>query len=100
MDARSRKTLTLLLQAISKVGQNRIAEALGVSDATVSRMKDDLPRFAMLLTAVGAKPVPVNSKSYSPKYIESLEFFAQRGMGNNLPDEDGEDTGIHWENTR
>jgi hypothetical protein len=93
LDARSRKTFSILLQSIARVGQIRVATALGVSEATVSRMvSNDFERIALALTAMGLKPVPVDAKCYTPEHITSLQYFAKRGMGGQEP----EDTGLHW----
>lgn len=81
LDPRTRKTLALILQGLARHGQKPVAEALGVSEATVSRMKDaDLERFARLLTAIGMKPVPVEAKCYDAAYIDHLRYFARLGF--------------------
>lgn len=93
--SRSRKTHAVILQALSSKGQRPVAEALGVSEATVSRMKvEDLERFAAFLTAIGLKPVPLENRCYPPQHIQHLEYFAQLGMKHvnaaDLLDEDAE----------
>lgn len=68
---------------------------LGVSVSTVSRLQsNELDRFALLLTALGLKPVPVGHKCYSPEEIAALQLFARKGMAAHL--EEG-DSALHWE---
>ena len=110
MDARTRKTLAVVLQALASVGQRATAEAVGVSETTISRMKSegDLQRFAQILTALGLKPVPVGAKVVSPARAEEIErefvnlrFWAEKGIAahrQSLLSSDSEaDTGIHFE---
>lgn len=103
-DARSRKSETVLLQAVARVGLKPIADAIGVDTSTVSRT--DWRRVALQLTALGLKPVPVNAKCVTPERaqeieeeIERLRYFAKRGLAKpviNLPDPES-DTGLHFE---
>lgn len=80
-DLRARKTLSALLRAIDSVGLTPVAEACGVDRSTISRMKnDDFERFAVALTSMGLKCVPVKSVCYQPEYIQHLLYFARRGM--------------------
>lgn len=91
LDPRSRKTLAVLATRLAQVGQERAARAIGVDISTVSRMQSQqFERFALLLTALGLKPVPVESKCYAPDHVASLEYFARRGMSENTiaPDTD------------
>jgi len=109
-DARTRKTFTILLRALASVGQRATADALGVSETTISRMKSDgdLERFSRLLTVLGFKPVPVASKVVTPERAAEIEaefanlrLWAEKGirarpasiLGSDLE----ADTGVHWE---
>lgn len=110
MDARTRKTAAVILRALASTGQRTVAEAMGISETTVSRMKSDgdLQRMAQLLTALGFKPVPIASKCLTPEraaeiddYIERLRYWAEIGIRTKtkaeiaMPNDEG-DTGLHW----
>lgn len=56
---RSRKAFSLVLQGMKEVKQTAIAAAMGVSEATVSRIKnDDLEACVQFLYHAGWKVVP------------------------------------------
>jgi len=85
--ALARKSQTQILQRLASVGQKPVAEALSVSEATVSRMKDTgVESFTALLGALGLKVVPAEHKCYAPEYIEHLHYFAKRGMQEATPE--------------
>jgi DNA-binding Xre family transcriptional regulator len=74
----ARKNLTAILQGIGKVKQVRIAEAIGKSEATVSRMKDgELMMFARLLAVCGLKVVPEDMVVLDRRQIDALVHLAQ-----------------------
>lgn len=80
-DERARKNLTTILQGLARVGQTSAAEAMKVSESTVSRMKDsDLERLAALLAVMGLKVVPVQFKCYRPDDIEPYIQLARQHM--------------------
>lgn len=77
---RSRKNLTAILKALSEVGQARVAERLGVSESTVSRMKDtEIERMAAVLSACGLKVVPEDWRDVEPELLRALSVLAARG---------------------
>jgi Bacteriophage CII protein len=77
----ARKGFAFLLQRLASVGQAPIAEALGVSEATVSRIKnDDLERVCLLIALLGGKIVPFTVKCYAPSVIEPLLALAKQRM--------------------
>lgn len=80
LDDRSRKTLCILMQRLSAVGQESTASALGVNQATVSRMAELLPRFAKMMTHFGLKPVDVQASYLTPEHRRSVQYFAKRGI--------------------
>lgn len=94
--ARARKNEALILQRLASEGQAPVAEALEVSESTVSRFKDgDIARFARLLAVLGLKATPQEYKCYKPEYIEWLLQGARIGVGslrssNDLLDEEAE----------
>jgi hypothetical protein len=74
---RSRKNLSAIFNGLQSVGQVTVAQALSVSEGTVSRIKtDDLPRLADLLAVCSLKVVPDGFKCYEPKVIDALLVLA------------------------
>jgi hypothetical protein len=88
----ARKNLSAILQRLSSVGQKPVADALGTSEATISRMKgEQLETFSGLLSVLGLKTVPAEHKCYSGDYIASLRYFAKLGMA-----QEQEPVGLEW----
>jgi len=69
-----------VFQRLAAVGQDEVAKALGLSDSTVSRMKDEVPRFAGMLERLGLKVVPVEMQCYDEKTIASILVLANQRM--------------------
>lgn len=74
--ARARKTHAFVLQRISRAGQNHIAEELGVSASTVSRLigetskpVSDLELACKVLVAAGLKVVPASMQCFPPAKV-------------------------------
>lgn len=81
--ARARKNTSAILRALAAVGQVRVAEQLGISESTVSRMKDaELDRIGELLAACGLKAVPVDLQLFEPERIQALQVLARIGVEN------------------
>lgn len=82
----ARNSQTLILQRLSSVGQKPVADALAVSEATISRMKaEGVESFTAFLGCLGLKVVPAENVCYPPEHIEHLEYFAARGMKRAAP---------------
>jgi hypothetical protein len=79
-DETARKIVQVIFQRLSSVGQVAVAEHLSVSEATVSRMKEDMPRFAGMLSKLGLKVVPVEMRCYDEKTLASILMLAQQRM--------------------
>jgi len=79
---RSRKAVQAVLQALAEPGrQVAIATAMGVSESTISRLKNDhLESFALLLTYAGLKVVPVDRVCVDPATFESVSHIATKAM--------------------
>ena len=93
-DARTRKTLAVILQRVADVGGEAIGRELGIDPSGVSRMKkEDFQRIARLLTDLGLKPVPVAAKLVDPEEYAQLKKWAIRTL--EMPNAD-DDTGLHW----
>lgn len=87
---RARKNLGIALKAIAQTGQNKVAEEIGVSPATVSRFcseEDALVRACNVLAAAGVKCVPNTYQCFPKKTVEALMHLARERM-NGLQDVD------------
>lgn len=74
----SRKITTQLLQALSEEGQKPSAEAIGVSEATISRVKQHLEDTIKLQRALGFKVVSRDLKCYKPEDIQPYIDLAKQ----------------------
>ncbi len=79
-DENARKIASAIFQGLSRVGQNQAAQALGVSDSTITRMKDDVPKWAGLLSALGLKVVPTSMRCYEEKTLSAILELAHQRM--------------------
>lgn len=83
----ARKNLSALLHRLSSVGQNTLAQGLGCSEPTVSRMKDkEFPDIAKMLAVLGLKAVPIEMKCYRPDAIEAIFTLARMTVQQNTPE--------------
>lgn len=82
MDAeRARRNAACVLQALSRVGSEPVAREIGVSESTVSRLKNEhLEHYARLLAACGLKVVPVDMQCYRPSAIAAMVTLAKERM--------------------
>jgi transcriptional regulator with XRE-family HTH domain len=88
MDAIARKSERIVLRQLAKVGQLAVADAMGVSESTVSRMKDrdekggpsQIQKWCKALAAMGLKIVPSHYKCFDQKEIEALFVLAKGRM--------------------
>lgn len=81
IEGRSNKILATILSALASVGQNTLAEGLGVHESTVSDAKTKrYPEFAKTLVLLGLKVVPVGARCYAPETIEPLLQLAKQRM--------------------
>lgn len=77
----ARKSQTLILQRLASAGQKPVADALALSEATISRVKSEgVESFTAFLAALSLKVVPAENICYPPGHIEHLEYFARIGM--------------------
>lgn len=75
---RARKTVKCVLQALSSTPATAVAAAMGVSEPTISRLKNEhLESFAKMLAHLGLKVVPVEMRCFDPRYIEALQVLAE-----------------------
>lgn len=80
VDENARKIVKTIFQALSRVGQDEVAKALSVSDSTVSRMKEQVPQFAGMLSRLGLKVVPAEMRCYDEQTIGTLITLAKQRM--------------------
>jgi DNA-binding transcriptional regulator YdaS (Cro superfamily) len=77
-DERARKNLQSIFRALSSVGQARLAEAMNVSEASVSRWKtEQAEHCARALSALGLKVVPIEMRCFDPKKIDAILQLAK-----------------------
>lgn len=77
----ARKTVKSVLQALSSTPGASVAAAMGVSEPTISRLKNEhLGPFAAMLAHLGLKVVPVEARCFEPRYIEALQTLAEAAL--------------------
>lgn len=77
-DERTRKNHAAILGRLASVGGARLAEALNVSEATVSRWKSEhAEQCARALSALGLKVVPVDMRCFDEKKIDAILQLAK-----------------------
>lgn len=79
-DDSSRKTVSLIFQRLASAGQVTVAQALGVSEATVSRMKEEVPRLSAMLSVLELKVVPADMRCYDEKTLTAVLELARQRM--------------------
>lgn len=77
---RSRKNFSIVLRAITNTKQDRIAKALEVSPATISRYVSDdaIQRYSDILAICGLKIVPEAHECKDPQEYAALSLLAGR----------------------
>lgn len=81
----SSKVLSEILQAVASKTQTRIAEELGCSTSTVSRLlSDDLPKVCEVLAVLGLKLVPATAMVTSREEAKALMRMAIKYLKSEL----------------
>lgn len=88
----ARKCERVILQTLARVSQVRVAERMGVSESTVSRI--DKTCIANFVAACGLKLVPADMQCFDSEYIKSLKVLA--GIGLQAP----EPAQLDWSDTQ
>ena len=73
------KNQAVILQALSAKGQKRVADAIGVHESTISRMKaagEEIETFSRLAAALGLKLVREDEETYRPEVMQALHTLA------------------------
>lgn len=78
MSDAARKCERTILQTLARVSQVKVAERMGVSESTVSRI--DKGHIATFVAACGLKLVPADMQCFDPEYIKSLKVLAGVGL--------------------
>jgi hypothetical protein len=76
----ARKIAAEILQALAKVGQNNVAEALKTSDSTVSRLKGDIGQMVAMFDHLGFQVVPSTMRCYNAHTIAAIFRLAKERM--------------------
>lgn len=80
--ARARKYESLLLARLASTGQRPVADAIGVHESTVSRLKDGpIAQFCQVLPLIGLKLVPAEMRCFSEQELEALFVLAKARLG-------------------
>lgn len=80
-DERARKATSLVLQRLSPDGtQRNLAQAWGVSESSVSRLKEQVEPVMRLVAQLGLKVVPAEMKCYSPRELDAMFVLAKANM--------------------
>jgi DNA-binding XRE family transcriptional regulator len=84
---RSRKAYSRVLQAMQEPGtQRNLSQVLGVSEATVSRIKSEKLEDAIsLMCHLGFKVVPTDMRCYPAEYVQALHTMAKLQMQHSAP---------------
>lgn len=80
--AATRRNASLLAKSMASTSQRRVAELMGISESTLSGMKDDdkLDRIGALIAACGLKLAPVGEQTFDAPYINALRTLATIGL--------------------
>lgn len=84
---RARKVESTILQALSSPGtQAAIAVVLGLSESTISRMKNDhLGTFCAVLAHAGLKVVPAAYRCVDPEKMAALSMLLDAALRKQSP---------------
>ena len=79
-DDRARKIETLIRNRMNG-NQHQIATALGLSESSISRLKESqIAQFSLLLAHLGIKAVPVEMHVYDEDEINALLTIARKRL--------------------
>lgn len=76
-----------ILRRLAGTTQERVADLIGVHPSTVSRKKEGLEEFCMLLAALGLQVVPKNSVVTTPHDQKVLKRWAANWLLAEIEDE-------------
>ncbi|MFO6388583.1 CII family transcriptional regulator [Pseudomonas aeruginosa] len=71
----------LILNRLLSVGQKTVADAIGVSESTVSRWKEgEIERWCKVLALLELQVVPMSAQCHPSEYIQALKTLAELGL--------------------
>jgi transcriptional regulator with XRE-family HTH domain len=75
----ARKNERVVLQAFARVSQTKVAELMGVSDSTITRLKDNgsIEQACALMAACGLKVVPTDMQCFPQDKVHALLTLAK-----------------------
>ncbi|MBR7206184.1 transcriptional regulator [Pseudomonas aeruginosa] len=80
-DARAREFESPILNRLLSVGQKTVADAIGVSESTVSRWKEgEIERWCKVLALLELQVVPMSAQCHPSEYIQALKTLAELGL--------------------
>src|SRR3990172_4475792 len=80
---RARKNVSVILRALARVGQNRVADLMGLSESAVSRMAGErIEQMAQFLAACGLRVSDEKAPTVEPEVLRSLQVLAALGAQN------------------
>ena len=81
-EERARKIVSSVLKATQRdASQAAIAVAMGVSEATVSRLlSEHLDKFALMLAHAGLRVVGQDMRCFPPDYVDALLLMAKQHL--------------------
>ena len=78
---RARKNYIVLMQRLASIGNGPVALAVGVDEATISRMKPEkFEQFCQILAVLDLKVVPKEMQCFDKRDIATLLHQAKRYM--------------------
>lgn len=79
--ARAREFEALILRQLASIGQRTVANALGVHESTVSRMKaGEIEAICRMLAVLELQIVPDSYVVTCPQYLQAVETLAALGL--------------------
>lgn len=78
---RSRKNHSVILNGLSRIGQVHVAQAIGVSESAISKMKEsDFFKFSQILASCDLKVVPSDYQCVDPEFMEAMVTISKRAL--------------------
>lgn len=69
------------MQRLASVGQKTVADAIGLSESTVSRWKEgDIERWCKVIALLDLQLVPASAVVTTAAYLHSVETLAELGL--------------------
>ena len=81
VSALARENASVILRRLASIGQTAVAEAVGVSESTVSRWKDgEIDRLSVMLAFLGLRLVGATDQHVPPERLRALLELAGDGI--------------------